>query len=121
RRQIGTGTLEALGRYATEREVSMMDACRELGLQTLIPKKGLERIRGFADWMERVRNNCHNNDPVAAIREMISDINYEGWLHQNASSPRVAEKRMENVWTLVDSIKSSLERHEDENADGEEK
>lgn len=121
RRQIGTGTLEALGRYATERDISLMDACGEVGLQAIIPKKGLERIRAFADWMVRVRNNCHNNEPVAAIREMINDINYEGWLHQNASSSKVAEKRMENVWTLVDSIKSNIDRHEDENADGEER
>ena len=121
RRQIGTGTLEALGRYSTEREISLMDACGEVGLQAIIPKKGLERIRAFTDWMVRVRNNCHNNEPVAAIREMINDINYEGWLHQNASSPKVAEKRMENVWILVDSIKSNIDRHEDENADGEER
>ncbi len=120
RRQIGTGTLEALGRYATEREVSLLDACDEIGLQSLIPKKGLENLREFTHWIIAVRDNCHNNNPVAAIREMLEDINYEGWLHQNASSPKVAERRWENVQTLVDSIRSTLE-NDDENLDGEER
>ena len=121
RRQIGTGTLEALGRYATEREVSLLEACEEVGLQTVIPKKGLERLREFYAWLNRVRDNCHNNDPVAAIREMVEDIDYEGWLYQNASTPNVAEKRMDNVWTLVDSIRSSLERDQEEELSGEER
>lgn len=121
RRQIGTGTLEALGRYATERDCSLAQACGEVGLQALIPKNSLERIRKFSNWIVHVRNNCHNNDPIAAIREMIDDIDYEGWLHQNASSPKVAEKRMENVWWLVESIKSTLGRDDDENRSGEQR
>lgn len=120
RRQIGTGTLEALGRYATERDINLLAACDEIGLQSVIPKKGLDRIREFSTWLTRVRNNCHNNNPIVAIREMIDDIDYEGWLHQNASAPKVAERRMQNVWTLIDSIKSTLDRDEEEK-DGEQK
>ena len=120
RRQIGTGTLEALGRYATEREISLLDACNEIGLQSVLPKKGLERLREFCSWLEHVRNNCHNNAPMAAIKEMVEDIDYEGWLYQNASTPKVAEKRMENVWILIDSIRTSLEKNADENLSNEE-
>ncbi len=121
RRQIGTGTLEALGRYSTDREISLLTACDEVGLQMVVPKKGLERLREFSDWLNNVRQNCHNNDPIVGIREMIEDINYEGWLHQNASAPQVAERRFENVLTLVDSIRSSLNSDDDEEKDGEEK
>ncbi|MFL0811127.1 MAG: DNA helicase Rep [Agarilytica sp.] len=120
RRQIGTGTLEALGRYSTEREISLLSACDEMGIQALLPKKGLERIREFSSWITHVRDQCHNHDPIAAIKEMIADINYEGWLHQNASAPKVAENRMQNVWTLVDSISATLRNNEDEDKDGEE-
>lgn len=120
RRAIGTSTLEALGRYANEREISLLTACQEVGLQAVLPEKGLDRVREFCTWLGRVRYNCHNNNPVDAIREMIEDIDYEGWLHQNASSPKVAERRMENVWYLVDSIGKTLERNEDESKDNEE-
>jgi ATP-dependent DNA helicase Rep len=118
RRQIGTSTLEALGRYATEREVSLLTACDELGIQTLLPAKGLERLQEFSQWLTRVRTNCHTNNPVSAIREMIEDIDYEGWLFQNASSAKVAEKRMQNIWYLTDNIENAIAR--DEAAEGNE-
>ncbi len=121
RRQIGTGTLEALSRYATERGIGLLDASNEVGLQTILPKKGLERLREFSDWIGRVRRHCHTGDAIAAIHEMLNDINYEGWLHQNASSPKVAERRMENVFALVESIKTTMDRNEDEDQDGEER
>lgn len=120
RRAIGTGSLEALGRYANERQISLLAACHEVGLQAVLPKKGLQRIQEFCRWLDRVRENCHKSDPIAAIREMIEDIDYEGWMHQNASSPKVAERRMENVWYLVDSIARTMERNEDVNKNNEE-
>jgi len=121
RRHIGTTTLEALGRYATERETGLLAACQEIGLQSVIAPKGQLRLSEFNAWLERVRHHCHTGDPVAAIREMIDDIDYESWLHQNASSPKVAERRMENVWFLIDSIRNSLQKTEDEDLSGEER
>jgi ATP-dependent DNA helicase Rep len=120
RRAIGTGSLEALGRYANERQISLLNACHEVGLQTVIPQKGLARIREFCAWLDNVRKNCHTGDPISAIREMVEDIDYEGWLYQNASSPKVAEKRMENVFYLLDSIGKTLQRNEDDSKDNEE-
>ncbi len=119
RRAIGTGSLESLGRYANQREISLLEACHEVGLQAVVAKKGLERIQEFCAWLDRVRANCHNSDPLTAIREMVEDIDYEGWLHQNASSPKVAERRMGNVWFLLDSIARTMERNEDESKDNE--
>lgn len=121
RRAIGTGTLEALGVYATDREISLLAACDEIGLQTVVPKKGLERLREFRHWFHRVRANGHDNDPIEAINEMLGDIDYEGWLHQNASSPNVAERRMENVNFLISNIKNTLDKIDDPNIDGEER
>ena len=112
RRSIGTSTLEQLGRYATERDIGLLSACEEMGLQSLLPEKSQQRVQGFAQWIKSVRKRCHDHDPVAAIREMIEDIGYEAWLHQNASSAKVAERRMENVHTLVDAIQQTLE-HDD--------
>ncbi len=119
RRAIGTSTLEALGLYASDRGVSMLSACNEIGLQTVVPAKGLERLQQFSQWLSHVRRNCHQQDPIVAIREMLNDIDYEGWLHQNASSPTVAEKRMGNVFYLVDAIQKLLQKNEDEAQDNE--
>ncbi len=118
RRQIGTGTLEALGRYATQREISLFDACQEMGIQSHIPKQSLDRIVRFTGWFQRVAENTRGSDPGAALREMVDDIDYESWLHQNASSPVVAERRLENVFYLLDSIRNTIERDNAEEGDG---
>ncbi|HEB28959.1 MAG TPA: DNA helicase Rep [Porticoccus sp.] len=110
RRQIGTTTLEKLGHYANERQLSMMDAMDEIGLQSQIPAQNLERLQRFKLWLQNVERNCINGNAVEAIREMVDDIDYEGWLHQNASSGAVAEKRMGNVHFLLDQIKKLLEK-----------
>jgi len=52
---------------------------------------------------------------VGAIKQMIRDIDYENWLVEQSSSPKMAEKRMENVWQLVASIERMLEKAADEN------
>ncbi len=119
RRQIGTSTLEVLGQYASQRHISLFAACQELGLASQIPDKSLERLRTFADWLQRVTRNCAGENPVSAIREMLSDIDYEGWLHQNASSSKAAEKRMENVYYLVESLQKSLDKTADDDSDEE--
>ncbi|MBQ0808050.1 MAG: DNA helicase Rep [Porticoccus sp.] len=110
RRQIGTSTLEKLGHYANERHIAMMDAIDEIGLQSQIPAQNFERLQRFKLWLQNVERNCINGNAVEAIREMVSDIDYEGWLHQNASSGAVAEKRMGNVNFLLDQIKKLLEK-----------
>ncbi len=110
RRQIGTSTLEKLGHYANDRQVSLMDAIDEIGLQSQIPGQNLERLQRFKRWLQNVERNCINGDAIEAIREMVDDIDYEGWLHQNASSGAVAEKRIGNVNFLLDQIKKLLEK-----------
>lgn len=110
RRKIGASTLETLGNYATEREVSLYTACLDQGLDQQLPEKSLQRLRKFTDWMEYVSQRCEQGDGIAAIREMISDMDYEAWLHQNSSSAAVAQRRMANVYTLVDSLQSTLDR-----------
>ena len=113
RRQIGTGTLESLGRYANEREISLHDACHEIGIKSHLPKKGLDRILRFSHWLDKIGTACNGPDPIATLRQMVDDIDYEGWLHQNSNTPRAAERAMENVHYLIDSIKNILERGDD--------
>ncbi|MBB3048835.1 ATP-dependent DNA helicase Rep [Litorivivens lipolytica] len=118
RRKIGTSTLEALGRYATKRGVAMYSACEELGLESHLPAAGVQRLREFTQWLERLRRRCYEDDPIEAIRQLLRDIDYLDWLMQNSSSPAVAEKRMANVFVLVDSLKKSLDKDDDTDIEG---
>ena len=114
RRQIGTSTLEKLGEYAKERGIPLMSAIDEYGLKTQLPAQNHERLLRFKNWLTNVERNCVDGDPIEAIREMIEDMDYLGWLHQNASSDAVAEKRMENINFLIAQLKNTLERIEED-------
>ena len=117
RREIGPSTLQKLGQYSVDRQISMFNACSELGLEQAMPANAVERLRRFCDWMQHIYRQCHSGDPIAAINEMIRDIDYEGWIAQNSSSEAMAEKRMQNVWFLMDSLKATLERLQEDDPD----
>ena len=101
RRQVGPTTLEKLGNYANQRGLSLYSAIDEVGLSASMPDNNLQRLRRFKYWIEQVSKNVYSGNPIAAINEMLSDADYVGWLHQNASSDHVAQKRWENVKFLL--------------------
>ncbi len=114
RRQIGTSTLETLSLYATEREISLFDAIQEVGLRERLSEAAYKRVFEFGGWMQNLIRQCEESEPIPALHEMLEDIDYLGWLYQNASSPAVAEKRMENIYFLIDSVKNILQRAAEE-------
>ncbi|MND32070.1 ATP-dependent DNA helicase Rep [compost metagenome] len=113
RREIGSTTLEKLGNYATERGISMYAASDEMGLAEHLDSRFAERLQRFKRFMDGVRQQCAQNDPIAALRSMVMDIDYENWIRQNTSSDKAADFRMANVWFLVDALKNTLERDEE--------
>ncbi|MEO0369431.1 MAG: DNA helicase Rep [Pseudomonadota bacterium] len=114
RRQIGTSTIETLSKYATERDISLLSAIEEIGLEQRLPPASYQRVHKFGQWMQHVIRQCESEQPIAALKEMLEDIDYLAWLHQHASSPQVAEKRMENVWFLIQSIDNTLTKSAEE-------
>lgn len=113
RREIGSTTLEKLGNYAGSRDLSMYAAADEIGLGEHLDARFTERLGRFKRWMDGVRQNCAGEDPIGALRSMVTDIDYENWIRQNASSDKVADFRMGNVWFLIDALKNILEKDED--------
>ena len=112
RREIGSATLEKLALYAGERGIGLFAASDELGLAERLDARLYERLTRFKDYMQRLRQNCEQGDPIAALKAMVEDIDYEGWIRQNSSSDKAAEYRMANVWFLIDALKNTLERDE---------
>lgn len=117
RREIGSATLEKLGEYASARHSSLFEACTEVGLQQSLPANACARLQRFSDWMQQLLQRCESGDPIAAVRDMILEMDYEGWIREQSSSDTVAEKRMQNVWFLVESLKATLERLQEEDPD----
>ncbi len=115
RREIGPTTLQKLGEYASARQASLFDACAEIGLEQVLPAAAIDRLRRFCHMIESLYQRCVQGDPIAAIRELIDEIGYEEWIRQNSASEATAEKRIQNVWFLVDSLRATLERLQEDN------
>ena len=103
RRKLGTSTLEALGNFALANRCSLNYACGRID-SSQVPEAGLKRLREFRLWMDGVRNRCDGNDSVSGVRQMLRDIDYEGWLEHVSSSEDVAERRMGNVHFLIEGL-----------------
>ena len=119
RREIGPGTLEKLSAYAGEREISMFEASGELGLAQAMPARAQTKLHEFSVWLKQVHEHCHRGDPIEAVKQMIRDIDYEAWTYQNCSSEIQGERRMANVWFLVDSLQRTLERLQEDDPEAE--
>ncbi|HDS1732872.1 DNA helicase Rep [Pseudomonas putida] len=113
RREIGSTTLEKLGNYSTERGISMYAASEELGLGEHLDARYTERLQRFKHWLDGVRRKVALEDPIAALHEMIRDIDYENWIRQQTASDKAAEFRISNVWFLVEALKNTLEKDEE--------
>ncbi len=109
RREIGPRTLEQLSHYARSRNVSLFKALSDMGAETHVTEKGLDRLRRFAHWVDKTCERLFSEDPIPVIKQLFTDIEYEEWLHQHSGSPKQAERRMENIWYLVESIQRMLD------------
>jgi ATP-dependent DNA helicase Rep len=112
RREIGPSTLERVGSLANEKHISLFEACCDNAINSMLPARGLHAIQGFVRWVVELSHRIETGDPVAALRDLIREINYEDWLYETSSSPKQAEMRMANVSTLFKWVSDYLEGDE---------
>ena len=102
RREIGPATLEKLGKYASERGISMLAACTEFGVKELFNERILKKISTFANWIEATTEAAERGNPVQVARSMMEEIGYELWLFEQCKDDKIAERRMKNVNEVLD-------------------
>ena len=112
RRQIGPTTLERLGEYSNKRHISLFDAIDEVGFSNSVPANNLQHLKRFKGWLQQVQRNIYGDKPIPAIREMLSDIDYQGWLLQNSSSENQAHKRWQNIELLLSQLEHALKQED---------
>ncbi len=114
RREIGPATLEKLAGWAAQREQGLYHVCADLGLSEVLSARAAEKLRDFKHWLDEKRRACFTHNSIQAVKELITEMGYEDWIMQHASSPRIGEKRIENVWQLVRNIERMLEKQEED-------
>ena len=119
RRQIGPTTLEQLGTYANKRQLPLFQCIDEMALAQTVSEAGLTRLRRFKIWIEQISQRLYNDEPLGVIREMLSDADYLGWLHQNASSEKIAIRRWQNIDFLLQQLQQVLEKDDAETPPGD--
>ena len=118
RREIGPATLEKLAGWAAQRDQGLYHVCDDFALGEIMPAKAADKLNAFKTWLDEKRRACFGHNSLQAVNELISEMDYESWVMQNASSPRIGEKRMENVWQLVRNIQRMLEKQEEDEDTG---
>jgi ATP-dependent DNA helicase Rep len=115
RREIGAATLEKLGHYAASRRASLLAASTELGLESLLGQRALERLRRFVHWVGQLAQHARNRSPTGVMRQLLADLDYDAWLLDSSPDPRVAERRQQNVEELMawlDKLARETEGHD---------
>ncbi len=122
RREIGASTLEKLASYATQRGISLFDATQELGLTTQLSDKPLKRVQHFGQQLLQWAKDAEvaeGEEVVTFIRQLIETLEYDNWIHDNASTTKAAEKRIGRIRELIIWIERIITKAKEE--DGEEK
>ncbi|CUJ65925.1 UvrD-helicase domain-containing protein [Achromobacter dolens] len=119
KRGIGQATLQTLGQYAATRELSLLAAVDETGLESLLAPRQLEPLRTFTEFIRRMqwragRGATAGTDGASAepagviLDDLVQAIQYERHLFE-LFDERPAQTRWQNVLELTGWLKRKAE------------
>lgn len=114
KRGIGDSSLDALGRHAQTRGISLYAGADHLALADLIAEKPRAALLTFKSWMERVKTRLSEGAVLEHLKQMIEDSGYEAYIYEQSDTPAKAQKRMDNVWELMEWVGRLLAKKPDQ-------
>ncbi|TVT77153.1 MAG: AAA family ATPase [Denitromonas halophila] len=109
RRGVGAGTIEALGRYAGQRHVSLFEAAFEEGAAHHLNARQLESVQEFGQFINKLAHRAERESAAQVLEALLHEINYEGWL-LGSFDTREAETKWGNVRDFVEWLGSKGEK-----------
>ncbi|TVO67632.1 UvrD-helicase domain-containing protein [Denitromonas ohlonensis] len=109
RRGVGAGTIEALGRYAGQRHVSLFEAAFEEGAAHHLNARQLESVQEFGQFINKLAHRAERESAAQVLEALLHEINYEGWL-LGSFDTREAETKWSNVRDFVEWLGSKGEK-----------
>ncbi len=99
KRGVGGTTLEALGKYAGERHLSLFAAAFEEGFAHRVQPRQLAPLLEFCQFINRFEYRAAREPAGQVIDDLLAAIGYEAWLY-GEEERRAAQTRWENVLEL---------------------
>jgi ATP-dependent DNA helicase Rep len=100
KRGIGGTTLEALGRAAGRRHISLFAAVHAAGIENDVNPKQLAGVKEFCDFINRMEWRAAREPAGQVLTDLLRAIGYESWLFETLEPP-AAEARWANVRDFV--------------------
>jgi ATP-dependent DNA helicase Rep len=104
-REIGAVSLEKLGAVAKRHDCSLFQACDKVDLETTVGKRAGSRLVQFHQWILKLQTRAESDEPSQIAWQLLEDIDYHGWLVGRSASDAQAQKRYENLGSLIDWLK----------------
>lgn len=96
KRAIGPVTLEKLGLFAQENNLSLLSAAGDQRLNMVIPKKATTQLAEFSDFINNFTCNLLEDDePVPIIRQMMVEAGYIDYIKESAATP--AQEKLSSI------------------------
>ncbi|MDR2031276.1 MAG: UvrD-helicase domain-containing protein [Azoarcus sp.] len=96
RRGIGVATIEALGRYAGDRHLSLFAAATEEGAAGHVQLRQIEAVRQFVAFVARMQRRARHEAAERVLADLLAATGYEQWLLTHHDSGE-AETKWRNV------------------------
>lgn len=104
KRGIGDSSLDALGHYAQRRGISLYAGADHLALSEHLADKPRAALQTFKAWFSEIKKRLAQGNVLEHLRQMIEDSGYEAYLYEQTDTPAKAQKRMDNVWELLEWV-----------------
>ncbi|ASQ44820.1 DNA helicase Rep [Legionella clemsonensis] len=114
KRGIGETSLDALGNYAQSKGQSLYHCADHLALTERLTEKPRAALLHFKQWFEEIKRQLERKSVVEVLREMVEDSGYEAYVYEQCDTPTKAQKRMENVWELIEWVGRLLAKNSDQ-------
>lgn len=113
RREIGATTLEKMGDFAGKYSISLLAASHRADIEDALTSAALTRLSRFTDWLQEKTLSSRTQDAYQLTHSIVDEIGYSDWLLHTCKDKETAERRIENVTSLLDWIQNMCNRHAD--------
>ncbi|PJD92560.1 MAG: ATP-dependent DNA helicase Rep [Legionella sp.] len=110
KRGIGDTTLTSLGDYAKSRNQPLFQCADHLALTEHVAEKPRALLQHFKQTIFGFKQRMQTESVMTVLREMVEIFGYEAHVYEHSDNPQQAQKRMDNVWQLLDWVGSLLDK-----------